>query len=1172
MRPVPHVLLLIYTYSFSSPRYAVCSHRRAPVTWYPSTSSYKTAAKVDDTQQVFIGIFPKSHIFIRDESPDAEGRLAEVAAMINNGQSAEVFAQWTKDVAAMEAMKEEEEPFAHLSTRKSFKLAPPPDQANSVRARLPVYPASLRSVSPTESHAPKPLPPRPSLKSGDDTISGAEQPIVDEIASALREWHTLMFQYLARRDYRLFQIVREHIEALHLGRRQLLSKTLSAEETINLRRQCVARLVNGNIVQGLDIIVRHPTWGGLVTVDVEGELDTRSWVSAVRMYAMQVSLAYSEPSSPGVWNLGAFVENATTPGNPAFSSQTALQEHARLRSNSKSLGSLGTPHSPHPTRAKFYHVFLDLRAFVASPCAPGETAELFFNLYKSDGARFVSEEFCAVLNHQGVLARDPTSRIRTIFTDILQSDAQDPIYLVCKIVRNGSMKMGSTMGSILEGGRRTSEASFRDGPYPVGFNDSSTTDVSMMSGRGQSDLPSHFRRPFGCAVLELTQLKQMATEQLEASSTREHTMPIFVPTHENTFSMLHQDILNNNSKEFQKSPRFVGSISLIRPRINWSFYFRAEMLAVSIKVFYGDAGTIIRENTSLLQDTPLSLRLGFPDVVFPGDDRNELYIKLWSGDFTASQTSTARRSVTNFARGQVSTTGNVQISIEVRDQYGHTVERSITQCSGEPEMSQFHSMVFQRTNQPTYGELIKVKLPYHNAQALHLFFTFRHRNVRERSIGRSADLSERPFAFAFLPLFPDSRAFVEDGSHTLALYKADRISQISPEIYLSAPFWTPSSRPDQVVIPPEMQKYAPLLRDTLIIRSSLVSTKFTQNSVLLSLINWDKISDREVLSTILTMFTFVDEKDVVRFLQDIFNSLFAILVSSTNQGGEMDHLVFNALVTVLGIVQDRRYSNFQPVLDVYIESHFNYPTASSHMIRSMNRLLLDPTANETASSLRAALKVWYYLLKFITRSRELQKQEEGLSSASSTEQSEQAFKRELKSHLSEVNRMMSTVAPASIIGTQTIALQHFTSILPELGKVFPIVELVSIATKFANAISMVKGKMVIWKLIMYLQIVKGFLFDNPQSRTLLVDSVVSWIKPHFGKFDEYMHGGDSDAAKDTARIAWLESIRLSITVTAVMLDKLQQTLVSPAILADKIALRQEQYNIDTLLSLLPRYV
>ena len=604
------------------------------------------------------------------------------------------------------------------------------------------------------------------------------------------------------------------------------------------------------------------------------------------------------------------------------------------------------------------------------------------------------------------------------------------------------------------------------------------------------------------------------------------------------------------------------------------------MLAVSIKIFYGDADTIIRENTSLLQDTPLSLRLGFPDVVFPGDVRNELYIKLWSGDFSSSNTGNARRSVTNFAsRGSLgSSNNNVQVSIEVRDRLGMVLERGITQCSGEPEMSQFHSMVFQRTSQPTFGELVKVKLPFHGAQQLHLLFTFRHRSTRERSVSRggASEAMEKPFAFGFLPLFPDGRAFLEDGSHTLALYKADRLSQLTPELYLQAPAWVPNGgRVDNLAIPGEMQKFAPILRDSLIIRSSLCSTKFTQNSVLLSLLNWEKLADREILSTILTMFTFVGEVEIVRFLQDIFDSLFAILTSAINQTGQMDHLVFNALVTVLGIVQDRRFSNFQPVLDVYIESHFNCPSAASHMIRSMSALLQDPTNNETASSLRAALKVWHYICKLITRARELQKLHQlEIGGPEAVEQAEQTFKRELEEHLADANRMMATTTPPSIIGTQTIALQHFTSILPELNKVFSIVELVNIATTFANSIDAKKGKTVIWKLIMYLQIVKSFLFDNTHARSLLVESVFMWIKPHFGRFDEYTQtsSGDSEATKDAVRISWLESCRLSITVIAVMLDKLQQMLVNPTVLGDRTLLRQEQYNIEYLLSLLPKCV
>lgn len=601
---------------------------------------------------------------------------------------------------------------------------------------------------------------------------------------------------------------------------------------------------------------------------------------------------------------------------------------------------------------------------------------------------------------------------------------------------------------------------------------------------------------------------------------------------------------------------------------------RAEMMVVSIKVFYGDAHTIVRENTSLLQDIPLSLRLGFPDVVFPGDVRNELYVKLWSGDF-ASQTLNPRRSITSFARGQVApVSGNVQVSIEVKDDRGRTIEKVISQCSGEQEVTQWHSMVFLRTSQPTFGELVKVKLPFEGAQQWHLFFTFRHRS--SKLSGRGSDLPERPFAFAFLPLFPDGRAFLEDGAHSLVLYNAERLGQVHSDMYLAATPWLPGSqRAEGVLVPVEMQKLAPPLKDSLIIRSSLCSTKFTQNSVLLSLLNWEQLADRSVLCTVLSKFTFVGEVEIVKFLRDIFDSLFAILSSSYNQQGHMDHLVFNALVTVLGIVQDRRFSNFQPVLDVYIEKHFSSTTASSHIINSLNRLLQNPTAHETASSLRSALKVWHYVVKFIVRSRELQEAREvGLDGGLTAEHLEATFARELRSHLSEVNRMMSTTSPASIIGTQTIALQHFSSILPEMSKVFNTVELVTIVTQFANAVVTNKGKIVIWKLIMYLQVVKSFLFDNPQSRALLVENIVFWLKPLFGRYDEYVQiqPGDPESARDQARVQWLECIRLSVTVVAVMLDKCLQQLVNPEVVADRNLLKQEQDNIEyNLLTLIPRY-
>lgn len=601
------------------------------------------------------------------------------------------------------------------------------------------------------------------------------------------------------------------------------------------------------------------------------------------------------------------------------------------------------------------------------------------------------------------------------------------------------------------------------------------------------------------------------------------------------------------------------------------------MIAVSIRVFHGDAKTILKENPSLLAGASVTQRLGFPDVVFPGDIRNEMYIKLWSGEFFSSGNSSriSMGGLGSITRGSISVSNNVQVTAELRDHLGNTVDRGVSQGSGEPAVTQFHSMVFRSNNVPTFGELMKLQLPLNCPPNWHLYFTFRHRSARDRLARSGAEL-EKPFAFAYLPLLPDNQSFLEDGSHTLILYRINTPNQVSSDIYLSRLPWTTNGqKAETLAIDADISRLTTPIRDTLTVRSSLCSTKFTQNQVLLSLLNWDQIRNHEVLSTILSKFTFVGEVEIVKFLRDIFDSLFAVLVSPSNVAGEMDMLVFNALITVLGIVQDRRFSNFMPVLDVYIEQHFNCSAAAPHMIQSMNRLLANPAGGDTAMALRSALKVWDYIIKFIVRARELQKTKElGVPGGATAEHLETTFKRDMQTHLQEVNRMMASTVPASIIGTQTIALQHFTSILPELAKVFSTIELVSIVTSLANSVGSARGKIVIWKLIMYLQVVKGFLFDIPQSRSLLVEAVVIWIKPHFGRFDEYTQTlpGDSEAARDNARVAWLESIRLCVTIVAVMLDKLQQHLVNPVTAADRNLMRQEQDNVEYLLTLLPRFV
>lgn len=273
-----------------------------------------------------------------------------------------------------------------------------------------------------------------------------------------------------------------------------------------------------------------------------------------------------------------------------------------------------------------------------------------------------------------------------------------------------------------------------------------------------------------------------------------------------------------------------------------------------------------------------------------------------------------------------------------------------------------------------------------------------------------------------------------------------------------------------------------------------------------------------------------------------------------------------------------QFNNFRATLDVYIEKHFHSQTAYSRLMASMSRLLADPSRTETSKDLRAAIKVWPYLFKFIITSR----QNQGSTTSDGTigplggavdDHIEVSFKKDLESLLRSVNRLMSSTKPPSIVGTQTLALQHFASILADLAKVFPNDELVRIETAFVDSIFITKGRMVVWKLLHILHVTCTKIFDESESRAQLIPSIIRWVRPHLGHYDEAAHTspGDHETARDAARIAWMEGARLGVTIVAVVLDRLQNSIVEQrkAGAAGARLMRQEQDNIDYILSTMP---
>ncbi|KNF01312.1 hypothetical protein PSTG_05411 [Puccinia striiformis f. sp. tritici PST-78] len=389
--------------------------------------------------------------------------------------------------------------------------------------------------------------------------------------------------------------------------------------------------------------------------------------------------------------------------------------------------------------------------------------------------------------------------------------------------------------------------------------------------------------------------------------TSQYTMNIFSPVSEVSFPTLHKDIIASWTQEFLEAN---------------------ESIEIQKKTDYGDMSTILKENSSILSDVLVTSQLGFPDVVYPDYSRNEIYIKLCSGDFSNLNVG-ASQIISSSGSGK-----NTEVAVELR------------------------------TN-TAWSELIKldIKKPTQNKNG--------------------PTQSDKPFTFSYLPLFSANRTFIPDGEHNLILVIYDKQSA-TPEVY---------SR----------------VRPTFVTGQMIPEVTPALSKLLIP-------------------------------LTDIFQA--------NAETKEYEELVHNALVTLLGIVFDRQFTNFKPVVNLHIDHHFTSTTASNHLLQSSQCLLNNPTSFKNAHPLRCTMKV----------------------------------------------------------GTQTLVVQHFPSLLTKLAKVS-------------------KGKIVMWKLLLQEHIVMSPIF---------------------------------------------EGIRITVAVIAVALDKLHKVLIDPSIYNDPGSLAQEHNKIEYLLGLLSK--
>ena len=367
----------------------------------------------------------------------------------------------------------------------------------------------------------------------------------------------------------------------------------------------------------------------------------------------------------------------------------------------------------------------------------------------------------------------------------------------------------------------------------------------------------------------------------------------------------------------------------------------------------------IRDITSskmqLLEHTSyLARKIGFPEIILPDDFRNDIYLTTVSGEFH---------------KGSKKSERNIEVTVRAINSQGAVIAKALSVGVESGLVSSYKSVVYYHEDKPKWMESIKISLSIEDFCSSHLKFTFKHRSSNENK-----DKNEKPFAISFIPLMNENGTTLKDNAFDLFVYKVDgKKYNDSDTSYLSLPcskkeleekYQIDSMSYNEVKqflgkkFP--ISNFACSPKDTFTISIVVCSTKLAQDINIFSLLNWKE--KRDSLEDILININNLDGGDVVKFLHDTLDALFEIWMDQSTPPS-YDAMVFNALVTIIGLLLKKKYMYFQQILNDYIERNFSATLIYTKLIECFKQNIEQPCYN--------TVTCMEYIFKFIVRSRTL---------------------------------------------------------------------------------------------------------------------------------------------------------------------------------------------------------
>uniref|UniRef100_A0A8D2QDZ0 Dedicator of cytokinesis 5 n=1 Tax=Zonotrichia albicollis TaxID=44394 RepID=A0A8D2QDZ0_ZONAL len=707
-----------------------------------------------------------------------------------------------------------------------------------------------------------------------------------------------------------------------------------------------------------------------------------------------------------------------------------------------------------------YSLYVNFKNFV---CNIGEDAELLMSLYDPDLSKFISENYLVRWGSNGMPKEiEKLNNLQAVFTDLSSSDLIRPrISLVCQIVRVGHME--------LKDGKK----------HTCGL-----------------------RRPFGVAVMDITDIIHGKVDDEE----KQHFIPfqqIAMETYIRQRQLIMSPLIASHVIGENEPLTSVFNKVIAAKEVN----HKGQGLWVSLKLLPGDLAQVQKDFSHLVdRSTAVARKMGFPEIILPGDVRNDIYVTLIQGEFD---------------KGKKKTPKNVEVTMSVHDEDGNLQEVGWPLTPSEdlhPKSSIF-----------TFFPSPCVAIAIEEVSRCHLRFTFRHRSSQE-----SRDRSERAFGMGFVKLMNADGTTLQDGKHNLIIYKGDNKKMEDAKSYLTLPCTKTEMEEKEAPSGKNLHSLANFTptkdstKDSFQIATVICSTKLTQNVDLLGLLNWR--SNAHNIAHNLRKLMEVEGGEIVKFLPDTLDALFNIMMEMS-ENETYDFLVFDALVFIISLIGDIKFQHFNAVLETYIYKHFSATLAYVKLTKVLNCYVGNAEDSSKTELLFAALKALKYLFRFIVQSRVLY-----LSVYGKSEDGNE-FNDAIRQLFLSFNILMDRPLEEAV-KIKGAALKYLPSIINDVKLVFDPVELSVLFSKFIQSIP--DNQLVRQKLNCLTKIVESDLFKQAECRDALLPLLIDQLS---GQLDDNCSKPDHEASSQLLSSVLEVLDRKDVGATALHIQQMMERLL-----------------------------